>query len=178
MEGVSNPETVTWSGHRTEFPPTGCVAAHLILNPLTWPGYAAMVVLPQTSWSLWWGVPLLIPHVCLVVAVAGAATGRRFMAHTAEFTGQQVVLTTDSGQRTLKVAQLTELSVEHHGVVGEGYTRTSLRLRWPKGGGAMTVSIVGPYDAALAPSLTALLGRRVRETWADLHQGPQPGGNG
>ncbi|ONK16103.1 hypothetical protein [Streptomyces sp. MP131-18] len=168
-------ETLTWSGYRPVVPPAGCLVAHLVVNPITWPGYVVTVWLSMTSRPLWWGLPLFLPHALLLFAAVTAAVASRFAADTAEFAADRVVLRGESNARTVAVTDLRSVAVEHHGVVGEGYTQTRLELRWSTRGGAAGMGIIGPHDPGLASSLTELLGHRVRETWVDLHDAPWPG---
>jgi hypothetical protein len=103
-------------------------------------------------------------------ALFGALAGRREV-HAAEFTRRQVRLVSAVGSRTVEIADLTEVVVEHSGDTETGYARTSLRLRWR---GETGVKLVGDFDPELVRSLGRVLGpgRRVKETWNDLEPPP------
>ncbi|GAA4591861.1 hypothetical protein GCM10023194_52230 [Planotetraspora phitsanulokensis] len=107
--------------------------------------------------------------VLALLIVTGAVVGivaERTEVHTAEFTRRQVRLVSRTVTRTVDVADLTSLTVEHSGDVDQGYDETTLGVTWPDG----TEKIDGVHDPALASSLTELLGPgvAVREKWKEL----------
>jgi hypothetical protein len=103
-------------------------------------------------------------------ALAGALAGRREI-YMAEFTGRRVRLVSAVASRTVEIADLTEVAVEHSGDTDTGYARTSLRL---KRSGETDVVLVDDFDPELARSLGRMLGydRQVKETWKGLESPP------
>jgi hypothetical protein len=165
---MSRAETLTWSGSYPSLPRGRRFPAGLLLNPLTWPAYLALLALYFFPLPMWWVLPLLIPHVVIVFGMVMAAVATtvaiRNIVLSAEFTSQRVVLTRRHRSREVDVAELTTVAVEHGGSVGGSYTHTRLRLEWSRRV-TVAISIPGPHDPTLAASLTQLLGRPVPESW-------------
>ncbi|WP_203884414.1 hypothetical protein [Planotetraspora kaengkrachanensis] len=102
----------------------------------------------------------------MVIGAVIGVVGERTEVHTAEFTRRQVRLVSKTVTRTVDVADLSSLTVEHSGDVDDGYDETTLGVIWPGG----TEKVRGVHDPALASSLTELLGPgvAVEEKWEEL----------
>jgi hypothetical protein len=161
---MAGDETLTWTSKSRDlgFLQTGCgcfpIAMILCL--------VLYLITPLDDTSLLVVLGLMLATGGVIGIVAG-----RTEVYTAEFTGRQVRLVSKTVTRTVDVADLTALTVEHSGDVDQGYDETTLRVTWPDG----TEVIHGIHDPTLAPSLTELLGPEVevREEWKKLN--PSPG---
>jgi hypothetical protein len=159
---MAGDETLTWFCNH---PRAGCLqggfsclsAATLSLLVLVW------IFAP----GLW--VFIYIGVMIAAGAVIGIVAGRREV-QPVEFTRRHVRLMSRVSSRTVKVADLTAVAVEHSGDTDEGYTMTSLRLAWPDGG----TEVDGFRDPTLASSLTELLGPgvQVQEEYTKLKPPP------
>ncbi|MBC6463223.1 hypothetical protein [Actinomadura sp. HBU206391] len=161
---MSSHETLTWSATHER---SGCLAGALA-------GLSAgmiIMVAPALMFSLQASALFLIVGIFVAGgALVGTFAGPREV-HAAEFTRRRVRLVSAVASRTMEIADLTEIAVEHSGDTETGYARTSLRLRWP---GETGVRLVGHFDAELVRSLGRVLGpgRHVEETWKDLESPP------
>ncbi|GII28609.1 hypothetical protein [Planotetraspora mira] len=161
---MADDETLTWTSRSRSLgllqTGCGCFPVGMILCTVLY------VITPLD------GTPLL--YLLGLVIATGAViglVGGRTEVHTAEFTRRQVRLVSKTVTRTVDVADLTSLTVEHSGDVDQGYDETTLGVTWPDG----TERIGGVHDPTLASSLTEWLGPRVavQEQWKELD--PSPG---
>ncbi|MBV7698653.1 hypothetical protein [Streptomyces sp. TRM70350] len=57
----------------------------------------------------------------------------RYVVRAVEFTKAQVRLESRAGVRTVRIADVRAVRVEHSGDTADGYVETSLRLDWREG---------------------------------------------
>jgi hypothetical protein len=161
---VTDEETVTWHHVAGR---AGCALGGLAgLTAGTIAGVLAFVIFSTPSaWTL-----ALVVLFIVAGAVLGVIAGRREV-HTAQFTSEQVRLRSKLTSRTVRVADLTAVTVEHSGDTDSGYQQTSLRLALPDGS---EVVLKDGYHPTLAGSLTQLVGPtiQVEEKWQPLEPPP------
>lgn len=161
---MTDEETVTWHHVAGR---GGCAPGGLAgLTAGTIAGVLAFVIF---STPPAWTFALVVLGV-VVGAVLGAVAGRHEV-HTARFTSEQVRLRSKLATRTVPVADLTAVTVDHSGDTDTGYQQTSLRLAIPDGS---EVVLKDSYAPTLAGSLAQLLGPtiQVQEKWQPLEPPP------
>jgi hypothetical protein len=161
---VTDEETVTWHHVAGR---SGCALGGLAgLTAGTIAGVAVFVIFSaSTVWTF------ALVGLCIVAgAVLGVVEGRHEV-HTAQLASEQVRLRTKLTSRTVRVADLTAVTVDHSGDTDAGYQHTSLRLALPDGS---EVILKDCYAPTLAGSLTQLLGPtiQVEEKWQPLEPPP------
>ena len=161
---MADEETVTWHHVAGR---SGCALGGLAgLTAGTIAGVLAFVIFSTPSaWMF-----VLIGLFIVVGAVLGVVEGRHEV-HTAQFAGEQVRLRGKLTSRTVRVADLTGVTVDHSGDTDAGYQQTSLRLALPDGS---EVVLKDSYAPTLAGSLIQLLGPtiQVEEKWQPLEPPP------
>jgi len=149
---VTDEETVTWHHVAGR---GGCAMGGLA--GLTAGTIAGVAVFVAFSASTAWTFALVV--LCIVAgAVLGVVAGRHEV-HTAQFTGERVRLRSTIATRTVPVAELAAVTVDHSGDTDAGYQQTSLRLVLPDGS---EVVLKDRYDPTLAGSLSRLLGPTIQ----------------
>lgn len=116
------------------------------------------------------------PLLALVVAL-GALTGfvvGLFDVHTVTFSGDRVRAVSRMTSRTVRITELTAVSVRHEGDTEAGYTSTTLRVGLRNG---RTLRISGDHDPSLASRIGQVIGDRppVEEVRDELRTPPEPG---
>lgn len=176
---MSDYRSVTWPcTNIVETPEPGRVLVSglvtLLLRKVTWPGYLGLGALYLFSLPLWWDLPLLLPHLFIVVTTAlNALTSALIWSrtpHMMHVTFEGILLHCWGSSRRVRLDNLTDISVEHRtdepvDPASNGSPRTSLRLEWSIRSGTSEMTLIGPFKPELAPALTQLLDRRVSETW-------------
>jgi hypothetical protein len=161
---VTDEETVTWHHVAGR---GGCALGGLAgLTAGTIAGVLAFVIFSTPpAWTF-----ALVALFIVAGAVLGVVAGRREV-HTAQFTGERVSLRSTTATRTVPVAELAAVAVDHSGDTDAGYQQTSLRLALPDGS---EVILKDCYAPTLAGSLIQLLGPtiQVEEKWQPLEPPP------
>jgi len=111
---------------------------------------------------------LLILCGLLLLTVCVSLIRSRHVVRAVEFTKSQVRLESRANVRTVRMADVRAVSVEHTGDTASGYQATSLRLEWRDG--ARSVSC--DHDPALGQAIRRLLPSHVavHERWDQLHE--------
>jgi hypothetical protein len=114
--------------------------------------------------------PFVLLFLCglLVLTVCTGLLRSRYVVRTVEFTKAQVRMESRARVRTVRIADLSAVSVEHTGDTASGYQETSLRLEWRIG----SRLIICDHDPALGQALERLLPSHVavKERWDQLRE--------
>ncbi|GEC08416.1 hypothetical protein SSP24_60710 [Streptomyces spinoverrucosus] len=104
----------------------------------------------------------------LTLTVCIGLLRRRSVVRAVEFTKAQVRLESRAGVRTVPIADLRAVGVEHTGTTVDGYVSTSLRLDWRDESRSFDCS----HDPTLGEALVRLLPSRVtvEERWDELQE--------
>ncbi|MCI2419730.1 hypothetical protein MOQ72_19985 [Saccharopolyspora sp. K220] len=111
---------------------------------------------------------LLVFFGLLLLTVCGGLIRSRHVVRAVEFTESQVRLERRADVRTVHIANVRAVWIEHTGDTASGYQETSLRLEW-RGG---SKSVVCYHDPALGQALLRLLPSHVavKERWDQLRE--------
>lgn len=111
---------------------------------------------------------MLILGGLLVLTVCACVVKIRHVVRAIEFTKTHVQCESRVGVRTVDIADVTAVCIEHTGDNASGYQNTWLRVEWRKG----SRSISFAHDPALAQALVRVLPSHVavKERWAELHE--------
>ncbi|MEU8981361.1 hypothetical protein [Streptomyces sp. NPDC048309] len=104
----------------------------------------------------------------LALTVCAGLIRRRYVLRAFEFTKVQIRLASRAGVRTVRIADVSAVRIEHTGDTASGYQETSLRLEWRDG----SRSIVCDHDPELGQALVRLLPSHVavKERWDQLRE--------
>jgi hypothetical protein len=111
---------------------------------------------------------LLVLFGLLTLTVCTGVIRSRHVVRAVEFTKAQVRLESRRRVRTMRVADMYAVRIEHTGDTLSGYQQTSLLLEWRLG----SRSVVCDHDPALASALVRLLPSyvAVTERWNELRE--------
>jgi hypothetical protein len=111
---------------------------------------------------------LLVPFGLLVLTIGVSLIRSRYVTRTVEFSGTHVRLESPKRVRTVPIADVKRVSVEHGGDTASGYHETTLRLE-SRGGSEIFRCA---HEPELVQALTRVLPERVAvtEEWPALQE--------
>ncbi|MFC6879395.1 MULTISPECIES: hypothetical protein [Actinomadura] len=117
------------------------------------------------AWSL------LVLGGLLILTICVGLIRSHYVLRVIEFTRAQVRFESPARVRTVPIAEVSAVLVEHSGDTEKGYQETSLQVQWRH----RRKRIVFEHDPALGPALVRLLPWQVpvHEQWLDLSE-PDP----
>lgn len=111
---------------------------------------------------------LLVPGGLLALTVCVGLIRRRYVVRAVEFTEAEVRLESLVGVRTMPLAEVSAIRVEHTGDTASGYQQTTLWLERSDGSRSLACN----HDPALGEALKRLIPPHVavEERWDELQE--------